>query len=397
MRMKITDIQVHPLQVPGRTLVVVTVHTDGGIVGVGEAGLQRRWKGILGVVEHLKRWLIGEDPQRIEYLWQRMWRGGFYPADRLIGSAISAIDIALWDIKGKVYETPVYELLGGRCRDVVEAFTNPGYLYKGHQQDAKDLLGSVAKADPDATVELARRVQQHGYKYFRLGMTREEETFDSRHAMRQLVEQLRAVRAALGDQLELMVDLHTRLSPAEAVWFCREVEPLAMYAVEDPIRSEHPHGYARIRSQTTVPLAAGEQWVARWDFLEPIEKEWIDYARADICIAGGISEVKKIAAIAEPHFVNTLLHNPLGPICTAASLQVDLSCDNAGPQEVLFPPDVLPEVFECDFELKDGTHLTAPTAPGIGVQFNPEAAKDYPADMTEPPHFHRPDGSFTNY
>ena len=395
--MKISDIQVHPLQAPGRTLVMVTVHTDEGIVGVGEAGLQRRWQAIDGAIQHMRRWLVGEDPQRIEYLWQRMWRGGFYPADRLIGSAISAIDIALWDIKGKVYGTPVYELLGGRCRDFVEAFTNPGTLFKDHEMDAGDLLGCVAKADSDATVELARQLQQKGYKYFRLGLPTQEDPYDIRLAVRQLIGQLRAVRNAVGDDLELMVDLHTRLSPEEAVWFCREVEPLGMFAVEDPIRSEHPHGYGRIRAQTKVPLAAGEQWVARWDFREPVENEWIDYARADICITGGISEVKKIAAMAEPHYIKMLLHNPLGPICTAASLQIDLACDNAGPQEVLFPPDVLPDVFQCDFQLQDGTHLTLPTAPGIGVTFDAEAAKDFPAEMTEPPHFHRPDGSFTNY
>ena len=395
--MKISDIQVHPLQAPGRTLVMVTVHTDEGIVGVGEAGLQRRWQAIDGAIQHMRRWLVGEDPQRIEYLWQRMWRGGFYPADRLIGSAISAIDIALWDIKGKVYGTPVYELLGGRCRDFVEAFTNPGTLCKDHEMDAGDLLGCVAKADPDATVELARQLQQKGYKYFRLGLPTQEDTYDTRLAVRQLIGQLRAVRNAVGDDLELMVDLHTRLSPEEAVWFCQEVEPLGMFAVEDPIRSEHPHGYGRIRAQTKVPLAAGEQWVARWDFREPVENEWIDYARADICITGGISEVKKIAAMAEPHFIKMLLHNPLGPICTAASLQIDLACDNAGPQEVLFRPDVLPDVFQCDFQLQNGTHLTLPTAPGIGVTFNAEAAKDFPAEMTEPPHFQRGDGSFTNY
>jgi len=395
--MKITDIQVHPIQAPDRTLVVVTVHTDDGIVGVGEAGLQRRWKAIDGAVQHMKRWLVGEDASRIEYLWQRMWRGGFYPADRLVGSAISAIDIALWDIKGKALDAPVYQLLGGRCRNFVEVFTNPGYLHKSQETDAGDLLECVQKADPDATAELARRAQQNGYKYFRLGLPNQKDTYDTRRGVRQLVRQLRAVREAVGDDLELMVDLHTRLSPEEAIWFCHEVESLNMFAVEDPIRSEHPHGYGRIRAQTTVPIAAGEQWVARWEFREPLENEWIDFARADICITGGISEVKKIAAMAEPHFVKMLLHNPLGPICTAASLHVDLACDNAGPQEILFPPDVLSDVIQCDFQLKDGKQLTIPKAAGLGVTFDAEAARKFPAEMTEPPHFHRPDGAFTNY
>jgi L-alanine-DL-glutamate epimerase-like enolase superfamily enzyme len=395
--MKITDIQVHPIQAPGRTLVVVTVSTDAGITGVGEAGLQRRWQAIQGAVEHMKLWLVGQDARRIEYLWQRMARGGFYPADRLIGSAIAGIDIALWDIKGKALGVPVYELLGGRCRDYVEVFTNPSYLNNSHIVNASDLLGGIEAADPDATAELAQRLDNQGFKYFRLGLPPQGELLDSRWSVRQCVRQFRAVRERVGDRLELMVDLHTRLSPEEAVWFCREVEPLNMYAVEDPIRSEHMRGYERIRSQTCVPIAAGEQWAGKWEFREPIENEWIDFARIDICIAGGISEARKIAAMAEPHFIKTLLHNPLGPVCTAASLHLDIAFDNAGPQEVLFAPDILPDVLQCDFQVENGTRLTIPTTPGLGVQFNAEAAKDYPAEMTEPPHYHRPDGSYTNY
>src|SRR5437016_3612553 len=125
--MKITNIECIPVQAPGRTLVPIVVSTDEGITGVGEAGLQRRWKAIGGAVEHLMRWLIGEDPMRIEYLWQKMFRGGFYPGDRLIGSTIAGIDIALWDIKGQALGVPVYELLGGRCRDFVQCFTAPTY------------------------------------------------------------------------------------------------------------------------------------------------------------------------------------------------------------------------------------------------------------------------------
>jgi galactonate dehydratase len=395
--MKITDIEVHPIQAPGRTLVVITVSTDEGITGVGEAGLQRRWKAIEGVVAHMKQWLIGQDANRIEYLWQRMSRGGFYPADRIVGSAIAGIDIALWDIKGKSLGVPVYELLGGRCRDYVEAFTNPRNLLQSNVVSDDDLIRRVEAADLGATAELAQTLRDNGFKYFRTGLPTQGDTLDPRLSVRQCIQQFRTIRDQVGDELELMVDLHTRLSPEEAIWFCREVEPLNMYAVEDPIRSEHMEGYGRIRAQTTVPIAAGEQWASQWEFRAPIEKEWIDFVRIDICIAGGISAAKKIAAMAEPHFIKTLLHNPLGPICAAASLHIDIACDNAGPQEVLFPPDILPEVMQCDFQFEGGTRLTIPKAPGIGVTFDAEAAKKYPAEMTEPPHYHRPDGSYTNY
>ncbi len=396
--MKITDVRVVVVQNPGRTFVNVLVDTDEGVTGLGEAGLQRRWKGIQGAIEHIKQWLVGEDPSRIEYLWQRLFRGGFYPGDRLIGSVISGIDIALWDIRGQVLGVPVYDLLGGRSRDRVECFMQPGYLPNQQQHAQDDLLKSVTvDGDLEATVDLARRCLESGHRFFRLGPNKTRDHFEPREAVRRLIAQLKAVRSALGDSLELMVDLHARLDPADAIWFCKEIEPLGLYAVEDPIRSEHHEGYRRIRNQTNVPLAAGEQWANKWEFAMAIEEEWVDFVRVDVCIAGGITEAKKIAAMAETHLIRTLFHNPLGPVCTAASLHLDIACSNSGPQEVLFPPDVtLPDVYDCDFELS-GSDMSLPVCPGIGVRIDLEKAKKYPGEMTEPPHYHRSDGSFTNY
>ncbi len=396
--MKITDIQTHIIQGPGRTLVIVTVDTDEGLNGVGEAGLQRRTHAIAGAVKHLRRWLVGQDPMRIEHLWQRMFRGGFYPGDRLIGSAIAGIDIALWDIKAQTLGVPVYELLGGLCREYVQCFGKPGYLPGTPTPESDDLLNrAVAVGDPDATAELAKRCLANDHVYFRLGPEAEGDLFEPRQAVRRLLAQLRAVRDAVGDALELMVDLHGRLDPPEAVWFCREAEPLGLFVVEDPIRAEHPAAYRQLRQHVNVPLAAGEQWANKWEFRLAIEENLIDYARIDVCIAGGLTEAKKIAAAAETHYIKLLLHNPLGPVCTAAALHLDLACNNAGPQEIIFPPaTMLPDVFECSFELQ-GTRLTIPTGSGLGVRFNPEAAKKHPGQMTEPPHFHRPDGSYTNY
>jgi galactonate dehydratase len=335
---------------------------------------------------------------RIEHLWQRMFRGGFYPAERLIGSALSGIDIALWDIKGQALGVPVYELLGGRCRDYVECFFQPGYLTTvvehPRQQGAAE---GNAYADLKEVAAAALRFVQEGYRYYRTSPNAIQGVFHATEAIERTLAELRAVREAVGDSLELMVDLHTRLDPPEAIRFCRECEPLNMFLVEDPIRSEHPGGYRHIRQHTNVPLAAGEQWANKWEFRTAIEEELIDYARIDLCIAGGLTEGKKIAAMAETHLIKLLLHNPLGPVCTAASLHLDLACDNAGPQEVLWPPQtMLPDVFECDFVLERG-RLTTPTKPGLGVRFNKEAARAHPAEMTEPPHWRREDGSFTNY
>ncbi len=396
--MKIQEIRCVPVQAPGRTLVVVVVTTDNGLIGLGEAGLQRRWKALAGVLEHFNCFLRGRDPRQIERLWQEMFRGGFYPADRVIGSLLSAIDIALWDIKAKSLGVPVYELLGGLCREHVECFFHPGYDLPSPQEPGllrvREGGGPCTPAD---AADLARRYVERGLRYIRFSPPADGSRFFARKAVRLLAEQLVAVRDAVGDRLELMVDLHTRLDPEQAIWFCSLCEPLGVFVVEDPIRSEHAAGYRRIRQQTRVPLAAGEQWSNKWEFRQAIEEELIDYARADLCIAGGLTEGKKIAALAETHFVKLLLHNPLGPICTAASLHLDLACDNAGPQEVLWPPQsFLPDIFDTDFRLENGV-LTCPPTPGLGVRFNEEAARSYPPEMTEPPRWTREDGSFTNY
>ena len=396
--MKITNIECIPVQAPGRTIVSILVETDEGITGLGETGLQRRPLAIAGAVESLRKWLIGEDPMRIEHLWQRMYRGGFYPGDRLIGSTIAGIDIALWDIKGQALGVPVYELLGGRCRDFVECFLSLGYLPSPSAQpiDPQAMEG-MAAGDHDATATVAKQCVANGHKYFRIGpQTEAGELFDPRKSVRRLIAQLRAAREGGGDELELMIDCHTRLNPSDAIWLCREIEPLGMFVVEDPIRAEYMEGYRHIRQHVNVPLAAGEQWGNKWEFRVAIEEDLLDYIRMDICIAGGLTESKKIANWAETHYIQTLPHHPNGPVLTASALHLGLACNNAGPQEVPGTWNALPDVFELAFDL-EGIRLTLPTAPGIGVKFNREAAKAYPGELTEPPHFHREDGSFTNY
>lgn len=397
--MQITNIECIPVQAPGRTLVPILVETDEGITGVGEAGLQRRWMGIKGIVEHFNKWLVGEDPDRIEYLWQKMFRGGFYPADKLIGSVIAGIDIALWDIKGKKMGVPAYQLLGGRCRDYVRCFTNQTYI----PAVGKNFPESISHRDEQQDkrmefwIELVKKSVKNKHKYFRITLPGKENFFEPKEEVYKLIDILKNIRETVGNSIELMVDLHARLDPPTALLFCKRVEELDLFVVEDPIRSEFIQGYRNIRNKTCVPLAAGEQWANKWEFKQCIEEELIDYARIDVAIAGGITEAKKIAGMAETHNIKLLLHNPLGPINTAASLHLDLCCDNAGPQEVQFPPEtMLPDVFNCSFVFKD-EKLSLPEGEGIGVTFDKAKALSYKAEFTEPPHFHLEDGSFTNY
>jgi galactonate dehydratase len=385
----IVDITCVPMQAPGRTIVAVVVDTASGISGVGEAGLQRRPAAIAGAIESLKRVLIGQDGSRIEHLWQTVFRGGFYPADKIMGSALAAIDIALWDIKGKALGVPVYELIGGRCRDQVECYPHlpASYVTAGGVDDRSSL---------DALVEQCRAALQAGWRFIRLAPLDRDGTMLSRAAARELIAKVAAIREGVGPEIEILIDLHTRLDPPDAIWFCRAVEPYRPYFVEDPFRSENPLPYQRLRHLSEVPIAAGEQYSSKWDFLPLIEQELIDYARIDLCIAGGISEAKKIAGWAEAHYIDVVPHNPLGPVSTAAGVQLAMAIPNFAVQELPWlPGTMLPDVYTTHLPFSEGCFLP-PEAPGIGVEFNREAALDHPFEFTEPPHFRRRDGSFAN-
>jgi len=385
----ITDIQCFPMQGPGRTLVVVAVDTDGGISGVGEAGLQRRPLAIAGAIESLKRVLIGQEASRIEHLWQTVFRGGFYPADRIIGSALAAIDTALWDIKGKALGVPVYELLGGRVRDRIECYP--------HLPDA-GVRSSAASGEPDldGLIDECRRAVADGWRFLRFAPLGHDNVIESGAAARSLLRNVAAVREAMGPDVELLIDIHTRLDPVDAIWFCSAVEPYHPFFVEDPFRSENPEPYRRLRQQSRVPIAAGEQFASKWEFRPFIEDELIDYARIDVCIAAGITEAKKIAGWAETHYIEVVPHNPLGPVSTAVGVQLGMAISNFAVQELPWMPGaMLPDVFPIQPPFERGCFLP-PTRPGLGIEFDREAAKKYPFEFTEPPHFRRRDGTFHN-
>jgi galactonate dehydratase len=191
--------------------------------------------------------------------------------------------------------------------------------------------------------------------------------------------------------------MHTRLDLPEAVWLCRESEALHPFFMEDALRSENPSTYHRLRQQTAAPLACGEQFASKWEFREVIENELIDYARIDLCIVGGITEARKIAGWCETHHIKLATHNPLGPVSSAACLQLNLATSNFGVQEQpRRPGTTLSDVVPVQIDWSDG-YLLPPPRPGLGVEFDREAARRSPFKMTEPPHLHREDGSFTNW
>ncbi len=377
--MKITDVTVYLVK-EWRTFCFVVIDTDEGISGLGEAGITGRELAVRGAIEHFKPLLVGQDPFRIEHIWQLLFRGGFFPAQRILTAAIAAIDIALHDIKGKALGVPVYELLGGRVRDRVLTYNHNG----------GDTIEEL--------VECCQRSLHEGWKVLRWGLAHiPGDILEPDVAVRRAIAEFEALRLALGDEAKLALDVHTRLNLTDSLWLCQEVESCRPYFIEDPLRAENPQNYRQLRARTTVPLAAGEQYSSKWDFRQVIEEELIDYARIDLCVCGGLTEARKIVAACETHYIDLAVHNPIGPVATSAFLHLCLATPNFAVQELPRKPGAsLPDLVVNQPQWEAGW-LLPPTVPGLGIELNKEALNKYPFSMTELPHLRRIDGSVTNW
>ena len=379
--MKITAIDAWPVWNGARNCLFVTVDTDEGVSGVGEAGITWRERAVIGAIDHMRPLLLGMDPFRTEYLWQLLFRGGFFPAQRIQTAAISAIDIALWDIKGKALNVPVYELLGGLARERVICYPHN----VGHDMEVGPLVDSCLE-----TVEA-------GWKFVRWGLPQDGTTLEPRQSVLAAIRQVQAVREAVGEEIEIAFDVHTRLDLPDTLWLCKEFEPYRPFFIEDPLRSENPDSFKTLRPRTTVPLAAGEQFSSKWEFRQLIEEELIDYARIDLCIVGGLTEARKIAGWCETHYIKLATHNPLGPVSSAACLHLNLASPLVGVQEQpQVPGSMLADVFPEQIEWRDGWLLPS-RRPGLGVIFNRDAARAKPMREGRGALLHRADGSLTNW
>jgi galactonate dehydratase len=377
---KITGWEVLTLPEHGDSMMLVVVDTDEGVHGIGEVGIRSRQKAAAGAIEHLGELLLGEDPTRIEHLWQVMFRRGFFPGDRILSSAIAAIDVALWDIRGKTLGVPVYDLFGGRVRDHVPAYAHLGDDYH----------------DLDAFLDRARALVAEGWRHLRFAVPHDkDDTLDQRASMRWGIDLFHAVRRAVGDDVELILDVHTRLDLPEAVTLCREIEQAKPYFVEDPLRCESLEVYRSLRSRTAVPLAAGEQFGSKWEFQRLVEQDLVDYARVDVAVAAGLTEARKIAAMCETHYVKLATHNPLGPVTAASSLHLNLASPYIGVQEHQAQPE-LPDLFTARPVVRAG-RFDVPDLPGLGVDIDRAEARKYQAIAAERPHLRTRDGAFTNW
>jgi L-alanine-DL-glutamate epimerase-like enolase superfamily enzyme len=356
--------------------LIAVVRTDDGLTGIGEVGMRGRERAAVGVIEDLRPLLIGVDATRIEHIWQLGFRSVFFPSDRHHASVLAGIDIALWDLRGQALGVPVFSLLGGRSRDYVPAYA---HVRGGSMDDVLNHASELAAA---------------GWRHLRLtAWDPREPEYDARRAVRWTVELMQELRAGLGDEVELLVDAHTRLDLAEAVQLCRELEPVRPFFVEDPLRSEHLAAYKSLRGRVGVPLAAGEQLCTKWEFRQLVEDELIDHARIDLGHTG-LTEGRKIAALCETHHIQLALHNSIGPVCTAASTQLCTALPNVSVQEQAhrFPPPL--GAFTTTISASPG-RLTAADTPGLGI--TADLSQSTPPQTATIPRLHRPDGSITNW
>jgi len=371
--MKITRVRTVVCNAEMRNWVFVCVETDqAGLYGWGEASLEWKTRSVVGAVEDFEPMLTGEDPTRIEHIYQKLYRQSFWRVGVIGLSAISAIEQACWDILGKSLGQPVYKLLGGAVRDRVRMYTHLG------GGDMKAVYESQLAADPQVFVERALEVVARGYNAVKVLITPPTESLNSIAAYRYAERMMAALRLAVGESVDIMVDCHGRHSLGNAMEFCRVLAPFRPYFVEEPVPPENVDVMAEVRRASPVPIATGERRVTRYEFREIFEKQACHVIQPDLCHCGGLWEAKKIAAMAEMYTMGVAPHNPLGPIANAVALHFDLSTPNFLIQEDMLTD--VPwrwEVVRHDLRTEAGYWL--PTdAPGLGIEVDEAAAAKHP-------------------
>jgi galactonate dehydratase len=365
--MRISDYEL--FRVPPRWLFL-RVETTDGTVGWGEPVVEGRARTVETAVEELlETYLLGEDPSPIEDHWQTMYRGGFYRGGPVLMSALAGIDQALWDIKGKRFDAPVYELLGGRARERVRV-----YQWVGGDR-------------PEGVAQAAREKANEGFTALKMNATAELRRIDTPAAVDDAVDRLAAVREAVGRDVDIGVDFHGRASKPMAKRLAAALEPHEPFFLEEPVLPEHNDALPEIAGQTSTPIATGERMFSRWDFKEVFEQGVVDVIQPDLSHAGGITEVKKIAAMAEAYDVAMAPHCPLGPIALAACLQVDACSPNVLIQEQSLDihynrtSDVLDYLVDPSvFDYENG-YVTLPDDPGLGIDVDEAAVREAAGDV----------------
>ena len=371
--MEITDVE--PLMVD--RYFFVRIHTDEGITGVGESGTWQFLEASQQAVETFKRYLIGEDPLRIEHHWQYMYRNANFRGAAIMG-AISAIDIALWDIAGKYYDAPVYQLLGGKCRHKARVYAHGSTTFG--DLSTQDRIDNCLEAKADGFNAVGYLIP--------LEIGQKDEPYFETYAQKigQATDRVRQFREAVGDDVDLCIEIHKQLDPAEAIALGRQIEPYNPLFYEDPIRPDNFDAMAEVSRHIDIPIATGERLNSIQEFEMLLNRDAVQYIRPDVCVAGGLSHCKKIAGVAEAHHVGVVPHNPLGPVSAAACLQLAACIPNFTileyPYKVGTESRIGNELVDEPLE-RDGGFLVVPDKPGIGVELDEDALEEHPYQPRE--------------
>ena len=365
----------------------VEVETDQGLTGWGEAVIEGKASTVKACVEEMTEYLIGQDPQNIEDIWTMLYRAAFYRGGPILMSAISGIDQALWDIKGKYFQAPVYQLMGGKCRDRMKVYSWIG----------GDRPSDVARA--------AKEKQEAGFTAIKMNATEELQMVDSYDKIDAVLERVASIRESTGKYFGIAIDFHGRVHKPMTKILAKKLEEFDPMFIEEPVLCENMEDFKEIAACCNIPIATGERLFSRWDFKRLLTAGGVDIIQPDLSLAGGITEVKKIAAMAEAYDVALAPHCPLGPIALAACLQVDATSYNAFIQEqsIGIHYNVGKSVLDYihnpeDFVFTDG-FVALPRKPGLGVEINKELVME---ENRTPHHWKNPvwrhaDGSIAEW
>ena len=376
--MKIIDIQTTLVNVGDGNHVFVKVLSDEHLYGIGEAYRVGPDRAVEAAIVYFKDWLIGQDPMRIEHLWRLLYNGSRFPGGSVINAAISGIEIALWDLKGKKLQVPVYELMGGRCRDKIRVYRGAG--------------GSTPQAVAD---DVRRAKEVEGFTAVKIApQPPSSEKLPWAKVLAGAAERMEAIRNAVGDEMDIGLDPHARIfEPFRARQLADAVQPYRPLFYEEPLRPENIAAMAGLRRQVGIPIATGEMLYTKYEFRDLLAADAVDIIQPDLLLCGGLLEGKKIAAMAEANYVTVAPHNPLGPVSTAVSahfaastpnfLILEYRVDSTGPMRKL---------IREPFTLKDG-YLDVPDTPGLGIELNEEAFAKAPGRVWRRPLVIEPDGN----
>ena len=361
--MKVTDVKAFVVDCYRTNWVFVKVYTDEGITGVGEGTLEYKEKAFLGALEHIKEYLVGKDPRNIESHWHMTYRDAYWRGGPVLMSALSAVEMALWDILGKSLNTPVYQLLGGKYHDKVRIYVNGWFAGAKEPEE----FGEKAKIAVQKGIT-AMKWDPFGKSYLQISNA------DLDKALRNIA----AVREAVGNSVDLLIEGHGRFDVPTGIKIAKELEQFKPMFFEEPTPPDNLDALKAVRDKSPVAISAGERLYSRWDYRKLFDLRAADYIQPDISHAGGISELKKIAAEAETRYIPFAPHNPSGPVANAATLQLAASCPNFCILEIMYQ-DVpwRKDVTNEKLQYADG-YMTIPDAPGLGIEIDEEACLAHP-------------------